>query len=621
MKKINIAMNLKSKFKSQRNIWVVLCLLFVISVVIIYGIIINDQQSNLNKTRIHGTELARILSEMPYEQLIYDNGHNGILAISKYYLGNPQFAYSVITDAAGVVRASVKQDGIVIPYRETPADASSWLAEYTIELNPSSNKVIEFQAPIFTDSELNGFVRIAFFKPTLSMSTEKLPFFASIALSLLLIAVLFLYLLRQEMKPLKNVEAVISDAINNDRLNTIDIRAEGALAELISKLNHFIQSSNNKISYLSQDKHALEASAKLLSYQQAKIQSVLHAMPEGLLIFDEDGVVAFSNDKVGALFGVERDAFESKTLDWCDNEAVKVFLTKVINHPLSNFVNETVEFVPQACSNKNYIVQAYPLFTPKDRNQLNGILVLFRDYTEESLAKHARGEFVAHVAHELKNPLNVLAMYSESLLTEQGESAQFRIEAVNVIQDEVERLSMLINNLLSITKIELGSMNINRQRVKLKDFLEDIYTTTQRSATNKELNFECNIPNSLPDLFVDKDLLRIAFNNILSNAVKYSNQNGTISLIAEEVGQVVNIKIADTGIGIGENEQSLIFDKFFRSNSDAARSRTGHGLGLSLVKDIIELHHGTITVNSKVSKGTVFTITLDNSASLLQKAS
>ena len=126
-------------------------------------------------------------------------------------------------------------------------------------------------------------------------------------------------------------------------------------------------------------------------------------------------------------------------------------------------------------------------------------------------------------------------MYSETLQREEGQSAEFRTEAVNVIHDEVERISMLINNLLSITKIEMGSLNLERQHVKLRDLLEDIFETNKRNGRVKELNFKMDVPREMSPLYVDKDLLRIAINNLLTNAIKYSDEKVAVKLSAEQL--------------------------------------------------------------------------------------
>jgi signal transduction histidine kinase len=609
-----------AKWQMQKNGLIILIGAVSVIAIVVYGLLINQHNIKVDQARSHGIELVRLLSEMPYEQLTNSSNNNGILALTKYYLGNPDFAYSVVTDQDGHTQVSTEQPGIIISKLVPPSDPSGWLAENTYQLDLLEKKVIEFQAPILDKGALRGFIRLAFFYPQVHIDARQIPFLASIALPIILIAGLFLFLMRRELKPLKNIGDVISESVKNNNIENIKIQANGELSEFVDKVNQYVSVTNQKITDLSVTNRDLEASSKILSYQQAKIQSVLQAIPEGMMVFDESGNISFSNMKVSALFDVDNEQMGGNTLEWCKNQQVRSFLEKIIRNPLSNYINDSVEFKPENLFDKKYIAHAYPLFSPKDRNYVQGTLVLFRDYTEESLAKNARGEFIAHVAHELKSPLNVLAMYSESLLREEGESREFRVEAVNVIQDEVERLTMLISNLLNITKIETGSLNLDRQRVKLRDLLQDVFTTIERSGSNKNIKFKLELPNELSSLYVDKDLLRIALNNLLTNAIKYNNDNGVVTLSAEEVDDLIHIRVSDTGIGVSENDQSMIFDKFFRSEDDDVRSRSGHGLGLSLVRDIINLHHGRVEVKSDIGLGAEFTITLENNANVLERA-
>jgi len=245
-------------------------------------------------------------------------------------------------------------------------------------------------------------------------------------------------------------------------------------------------------------------------------------------------------------------------------------------------------------------------------------MVVIRDATEEQIARQNRSEFIAQIAHELKTPLNVLAMYSEMLLGEEGNSEQFRIEAVNTIYDETERLSTLINNMLAISKFEMGNMQLSRQRVRIGELLQDILKNLSHSDRGHQLKFELDVSHEMSAIYVDKDLLRIAINNLLTNAIKYNKTDGKVILKAREYDDVIEISVQDTGIGIKEDEIPRVFDKFYRSDDEQIRAQTGHGLGLSLVQQIVYIHHGKIKVDSEFGKGTTFSIQLDKDVAMQQ---
>ena len=262
----------------------------------------------------------------------------------------------------------------------------------------------------------------------------------------------------------------------------------------------------------------------------------------------------------------------------------------------------------------------YPLLSTRDRTRELGALMLFRDVTAQNLAKQGSSTFIAQVSHELKSPLNVISMYAETLQGGEEMSEEFLVEAANVIKDETERMTMLINNTLNLSNIEMGNISINRSRVKLKDLLKDAFDACARNSQANDLEYKLELPPEISPVAVDKELMRIAINNLLTNAIKYSNPGGVVSLSAEETDSSVRIAVSDSGIGIDSGELEKIFEKFYRSSSNEVRTRAGHGIGLALAREIVQLHQGTLTVSSEPGKGSIFTIEFRKEADLLRLA-
>ena len=191
---------------------------------------------------------------------------------------------------------------------------------------------------------------------------------------------------------------------------------------------------------------------------------------------------------------------------------------------------------------------------------------------------------------------------------------------MNTIHDEVERMTGLVNNLLSIARIEMGSIDLDKQRIRIGDLLEDIGENLGRLASRQEISLDIDLPQQLSPILIDKDLLRVAINNLVSNAVKYNQAGGRVSISAEETDEAVLIYVEDNGLGISEADQTHVFDKFFRSDSSEVRARSGHGLGLSLTKQIVELHDGQVSVESERGSGSKFTIALWKRFGLVKRA-
>ncbi|RDH84218.1 MAG: hypothetical protein DIZ77_16495 [endosymbiont of Seepiophila jonesi] len=153
--------------------------------------------------------------------------------------------------------------------------------------------------------------------------------------------------------------------------------------------------------------------------------------------------------------------------------------------------------------------------------------------------------------------------------------------------------------------------HVNRQRVRIGELLEDAFNNITQSGRDRDLEYEIDLPREMNALNVDKELLRIAVNNLLTNAIKYNKSNGTVTLTAREFDDAIEISVSDTGVGISPDDQQKIFDKFYRADDDKVREQTGHGLGLSLVQQIVHFHHGKLSVESEHKKGSTFTIRLE----------
>lgn len=239
---------------------------------------------------------------------------------------------------------------------------------------------------------------------------------------------------------------------------------------------------------------------------------------------------------------------------------------------------------------------------------------------EVSASTDPSTDFVSHLSHELKSPLNVLGLYSESLLGAAGKSREFQKEAANVIAAEVDRLGTLITGLLNMTQIESGRLSPNPSLVNLQDVVDAAVEEAKANLAEKDCTFKLNAPKEVNPVLVDKNLIRIAIGHLLSNAVKYNKDNGKVTVTLEDTEDAVQIRVADTGIGVSDEEEAKIFNKFYRSTDKRVQAISGHGLGLALARQIVELHHGTLLLNRENSKGAEFIVNLWTEATAVRQA-
>jgi signal transduction histidine kinase len=183
-------------------------------------------------------------------------------------------------------------------------------------------------------------------------------------------------------------------------------------------------------------------------------------------------------------------------------------------------------------------------------------------------------------------------------------------EFYNIINTEADRLSSLVQNLLSISRMEMGNLTLNKALVKTDLLVKDSFAAIETAANNKNIFLEKNVSENSPSLMGDKELLKVAIINILTNAVKYTPQNGKVSLTLFNQNGHIFFDVVDTGCGISPKDLPYIFDKTYRSPDPLVREVSGSGLGLAITQEIIELHGGVVEVQSESGKGSQFTIKL-----------
>ncbi|MEW6200525.1 MAG: ATP-binding protein, partial [bacterium] len=243
------------------------------------------------------------------------------------------------------------------------------------------------------------------------------------------------------------------------------------------------------------------------------------------------------------------------------------------------------------------------------KNQLLGVVTVFRDITHEKEVDRMKSEFVNIASHELRTPLSSIKIYTEFLLEGQ-ENEDTEKEYLSIIADETERLTNLVNDMLDLSRIESGKIKISKETVNISEIIDKSIEILAPSAESKNVNIHKIMPPEFPDIFADKNMIQQVIINLVSNSIKYSDTNKDVHISAEKNGRYIKIAVADSGFGIPEKDIQHVFDKFYRVENEKTANIEGTGLGLPMVKYIIEKHGGDITVNSEFGKGSLFAFTL-----------
>ena len=431
----------------------------------------------------------------------------------------------------------------------------------------------------------------------------------SATLSIVLCVVIIAFY--RKSKALKNLAKALEEYQKAPpSLKEINLSADGIPKDVIKPFNFFVQTLKEEHDRLSKTSDQLRSSNLIFSHNIKKFEAMLDAIPEGILLVDLFGHVILANQSLGVFMGVEREKMLGKPLkEWLDRPGWRKF-------PVSQETDTSFNLKlkgPNSIRNLRATLRRI-----KTEKMQMGQVFLVKDVTEQVAAELARREFIAHISHELKTPLNSLKSYSEMLMDGEAGDEETRRDFYNTINEEVDRLAHLVDNLMSITKVEMGHLQINRVRVKAGEFFKSIFRAGETQRKGKKISMQLYLPEKLPAIKVDKTLMTVALLNLLSNAIKYTDDGGSVSLKVEDQEDALLFHVIDSGIGISADDLPHVFDKFYRAGDQQVRERGGHGLGLALCQQIIQLHGGEIRVISHLGKGSQFTVVLEKTVDMLE---
>lgn len=400
----------------------------------------------------------------------------------------------------------------------------------------------------------------------------------------LLVAVLLSFLLSKTITtPIENIRTRAQMVAAGDFSHRLDIQSNDEIGELTATFNHMAD--------------RLHDTLEEIQGERDKLGTIFLHMTDGVTAFNAEGKLIHMNPTAENLLGAtfQEDAHFNDVFEGIDAPTP-------IAAGEQGFVQMELERMGRTLS---------VLFAPYGENE-RGIIAVIHDITEQRKLDEARREFIANVSHELRTPLTNVKSYTETLIDAAGElPTDTEVKFLSVIAGETDRMTRIVKDLLTLSKLDCGKMDLHFHRFSMQHMVESVYNAMVLEAGNNGLELTLNIRGKMPDMNGDRERLEQVVINILSNAVKYTPSGGHIVLSAarRDEGHVM-IRVKDDGMGIPKDDIPRLFERFYRVDKARSRAKGGSGLGLAIAKEMVEAHRGTIYLESQLDEGTIVTVVL-----------
>lgn len=391
-------------------------------------------------------------------------------------------------------------------------------------------------------------------------------------------------------KPIKEVAWVSSSIAAGDYTKRILISSHDELGDLARAFNHMSEQ--------------IRARIQEVTAAKARLEAVLLSMFEGVMVMDATGRIRLMNERLKEYLKVEDNPIGKKTIEIIRNIEIQEIVDKSLKIKKGLESREISVLIPDE---RILSVHATPII---NKGNTEGSVLVFYDITDLRRLEKIRQDFVANVSHELRTPIASIKGYAETLLDGAIDDKENAKDFIEIIHSDSERLASLINDILDLSKIESGQLKFTMQPISLTPIIKKVVKLLTKQAKAKGVKIEHKISKTPCKVMADKERIAQVILNLLDNAIKYNKLNGKITISYKEDKKFLKLDIADTGLGIPARDLDRVFERFYRADKARSRELGSTGLGLSIVKHIIEAHGGTVSVESTPDSGSVFSFSL-----------
>jgi two-component system phosphate regulon sensor histidine kinase PhoR len=416
---------------------------------------------------------------------------------------------------------------------------------------------------------------------------------------ILVVAALLLsdLMLRQVLGPVREIQRVANRLASGDlgeRLQGMGGGELGQLGDTINKLSDEIQ--RNIVAVVG---------------EKNKMDAILSSLVDGVVTLDRTGAITFINQTASRILqDVQQDrgtaGSTAQASSWLGSNLMELLKPA----PLQELHDQCVSLGGAISREMNFGERDFTVFAiPLGNSAQSDSLILLRDVTSLKQLETARNQFLGNVSHELKTPLTIVKGFVVTLQKTEGLTAEMT-RYLDFIDRETDRLARLVDDLLNLARLRSKRTQMNFSFCEPTELLRDCYKQLQPQAAKYDTTLALHCPDNLPVLLADNDRFKEIVINLVDNAFKYTPPKGRVELSGEATEEYLVVRIRDHGPGIPADEIPFLFERFFRGTDKAGRKSGGTGIGLAIVKEIVDMHRGHITVESIAGEGTTFVVSL-----------
>jgi two-component system phosphate regulon sensor histidine kinase PhoR len=426
---------------------------------------------------------------------------------------------------------------------------------------------------------------------------------------------------RGEVRLAKQIRSAAEAAENSAELPRVD-RTPGLMLSVVDAVNEVVDSAEEAISRAQLGLKELEIQLKVATAERRHAEAIIFSISDAVLVTDAFDDLVLANESAARAFSFELSNTDRVPIQNVLKDEKMIGMIRemrasnsrtgrrIVEHEVHTPLGDRIYKVTLSCVSDpgNEAPMRDGKSLPDRGDHTAGVVAVLHDMTREKEVAEMKNDFVSNVSHELRTPLASIKAYVEMLIDGEAQDEKTRREFYDVIQNESNRLSRLIDNILNISRIESGLVKISKGPQSLGVILKDAVDVISPQARTKKIRLIERLAPVHYQTVADKDMLYQAVLNLLSNAVKYTPEGGSITVenTVDESKKLIVTRITDTGVGIPPKDLPFVFDKFYRAEANNHMAK-GTGLGLSLVKHIVEtVHKGRMFVESQAGKGSTF---------------